>query len=85
MEEGNPRMPTTWRSALTEMNRRIEEAERLSSAQAVTVAAIARAGGDATEAVQDLYAQMDQLTRLRQERQTIEHLAQGERGQRGFR
>lgn len=68
---GPPR-PGTWRAAHLEMSRLIEEIELLTTAQASTVVALARAGGDTEEARQCLYAQMDRLNALRRQRAVIE-------------
>lgn len=65
----------TWSATHLEMSRLIAEIELLTTAQASTVAALARAGGDTEKARQCLYAQMDRLNALRRQRAVVERFA----------
>lgn len=68
--------PAAWKATHLELSRQITELEMLSAAQAVTVVALARAGGDTGEARQRLYEQLNQLDTLRRQRAVIERFAQ---------
>jgi uncharacterized coiled-coil protein SlyX len=74
---------TSWRATLMDMDRRIAEAELLPSMQAEAVAALSRAGEEATDTMERLYAQMDRLSALRQERAAVWSFSQSKPGERG--
>lgn len=66
----------TWKATRLELSRQITELEMLSAAQAITVAALARAGGDTGEARQRLFEQLSELNALRRQRAVVERFAQ---------
>lgn len=68
-----------WKATHVELSRQITELKMLSAAQAITVAALARAGGDTSEARQHLFEQLDELNALRRQRAVVERFAQMER------
>lgn len=70
----------TLTATLKEMDRLILEIELRTTAQAEAVAVLVRGQGDATEAMQHLYEQMDRLAALRLERAGIERLVGGDSG-----
>lgn len=70
------RVTTRWEGRLAELNRRIAEAELITTALTQTALAVIGAGGDAGEALERLLRQIDGLGVLRLRRALFERFAQ---------
>ena len=69
-------MKERWKLRLFEANRRVAEAELVTSALTQTVLVVMKTEGDPNEALERLWQHMDELEALRGERARLERLRQ---------